>query len=191
MKLFTITFSVVFILGLAACSTPPTEKMKEAEDAVIMAESDPDAVAFAGNTLIRARDALTRMQGEADAKRYDTARNFADEAITLADRAIAEGKNATNRAMDEAASLINNLADLISETSNALKAASGVPNLQLDLNPLFNDLNLAQGIYEEALRSFQSENYSDISGKVQTARALLANINNSLSRATQATSRKR
>ena len=192
MKAFIIICMVIFVLGfsLSACSTPPTEEMKKAQDAVILAESNTDAVKYAGNTLIRAKDALTKMQNEADAKRYDSAKSSAEEAVILAERAIAEGRTGAARAIDEATSLINNLASLLMETSNALNAAREVKDIQLDFDSLFRDFNLAQKTYDEALKSFQTENFRDTIEKGQTIRSLLSDINYRLSQATQATSRK-
>jgi len=192
MKNMIITFVVLFVLGLAlsACATPPTEEMNKAQDAVIRAESDADAVAYAGNTLVRARDALTRMQSEADAKRYDEAKNYAAEAVSFAERAIADGKAGAARAMDEAANLISGLSDPLEETSSALDAAREVQDIQLDFDSVSQEMNLAQQTYDDALQSFQNDDYKDAIDKGQTVRSLLSDVNSELSQAAQATSRK-
>ncbi|MDR2102358.1 MAG: DUF4398 domain-containing protein, partial [Treponema sp.] len=80
---------VILAFFQGGCAKPPTEEMNNAAAAVTRAENDADAVTYAGNLLVRARDTLTRMQIEAEAKRYDAARALAAEAISAADKAIA------------------------------------------------------------------------------------------------------
>jgi len=187
MKRIVVTLFVVFILGLGACATPPAEEMKKAQDAVILAESDADAVTYAGNILVRARDALTRMQNEADAKRYWEAKNFAAEAISLAERAISEGRSAAARALNEAANLIGSLSGPLAETSNALETAK---DMQLEFGSLSQDLDAAQQTYDDALSHFDDDNYRDAASKGETVRVMLSDINQKLTQEVQATSRK-
>jgi hypothetical protein len=74
---------LLIILGLilTACAKPPTEEMDNALAALTRAENDPDAVMYAANLIARARSALTQLQAEAAAKRYDAARTYAQETI--------------------------------------------------------------------------------------------------------------
>ena len=188
---FTITLSVVFLaLAFAACSAPPVEDMQKAQDAVIRAESDADAVAYAGNSIVRARDALTRMQNEAEAKRYDAAKNYAAEAISNAEQAISDGRAGASRAMDDAANLINSLSGPLAETAGALNAARSVEGIQLDFNSLARDLSTAQSTYDEAWQSFNADNYRDAIDKGQAVRSMLADINARITDAAIVTSRK-
>jgi vacuolar-type H+-ATPase subunit I/STV1 len=193
MKKIINAISLVFIFALAisACATPPTEEMQRAQDAVIRAESDADAVTYAGNMITRARDALTRMQSEADSKRYDAAKEFAAEAIRNAERAISDGQSAKERLRAEAATLLDSLQNLLAETLNAINAARGVPNILLDFNVLMQDMDEAGRIYEEAQQSLQAGNYRDAVAKGQTVRSLLSNINAMISDAAFDTSRKK
>jgi len=192
MKRIINTFAVVFILALAfsACATPPLEEMQKARDAVTRAENDADAVTYAGNFIIRARDALTRMQSEADSKRYDTAKEFAAEAINNAERAISEGQSAKGRSGSEAAALIDSLQSLLTETQNAINRARNVPNILLDFNALQLDMNQARGLYDEARQSFQAGNNLDAVAKGQSVRAILSDINTRINEAAFETSRK-
>ena len=192
MKKIFITFSVVFIIGMtfASCSTPPTEEMQRAQDAVIRAESDADAVVHSGNTLVRARDALDRMHSEAEAKRYDAAKNYDAEAISDAEKAIADGKTGAARASDEAANLINSLAGPLAETAAALNAARSVEGIQLDFDSLSRDMSLAQSTYDEAWQSFNADNYRDAIEKGQAVRSMLSDINAKITDAAIVTSRK-
>jgi len=192
MKRIINTFAVVFTLVLAfsACAAPPLEEMQKAQDAVTRAENDADAVTYAGNLIIRARDALTRMQSEADSKRYDTAKEFAAEAINNAERAISEGQSAKERSKTDAAALLDSLQSSLAETQNALNRARDVPNIILDFNDLSNDLNEAHKIYNEARQDFQVGNNLEAVEKGQSVRALLSDIDSRISGAAFETSRK-
>ena len=180
----------VLVLVLAACAKAPLEEMNAANDAVTRAENDANAVNYAGNTLIRARDVLTRMQSEADARRFDAAKSLASEAISLAERAIADGRTAAARARDEAANFVGGLAAPLAETANALGAARQVSNLNLDIDSLEYDLDSAYQTFDNAQRSLAAENYGDAITQGQNVRSLLSGINTRLNTATQATLRK-
>ena len=192
MKMFKSIFPAIIVFGLilAACAMPPTEEMNRAQDAVIRAENDADAVKYAGNTLIRASDALTRMQSEADAKRYDAAKNYAAEAITNAERAIADGKTGAARAKDEATLLLNSLPGPLAETASALSAARQVKNINLDFEALSGDLDSARRTYGEAQQNLAANNYRDAIIKGQSVRSALSDINARISEAAVETSRK-
>ena len=190
MKKIAIALTVLFILAIASCASPPIEEMNRARDAVTMAENDANAVIYAGQTIDRAKDALSMMQGEAEAKRYDEAKNYANEAIMNAERAIADGKNGRDRAREEAISLLNSLSGPLAEAQNALNAAREVPNLLLDFDAVERDMNLARRTYDEARQSFQNENYLDAVAQAQSVRSLLASINTRINEAAMDTNRK-
>ena len=190
MKKLHLILPVVLIMILAACATPPTEEMNRAKDAVTRAESDANAVAYAPTALTLARDALTRMQNESDAKRYEAAKNFAEEAIRNAERAIAEGRSGAGRAKEEAESLINSLPPQLAETSNSLNAAKEVQGIQLDFAVLQADLESAYRTYDDARQSLQVQNYTDAIMHGQTVRSVLAGINGRLTGGAVVASRK-
>jgi len=174
-----LALAVIFAVFMGACATPPTEEMNKAHDAVMRAENDNDAVTYAGNTLIRARDALTRMQAEADVKRYDAAKNYAAEAVSLAESAIADGRTGAARAREEADALLRSLQDPLAETSNALNNAQQ-NDMKLDYNALSGEMENANRTYSDAKQSLDDENYDDASAKGQAVRGLLSSINSSL-----------
>ena len=190
MKIPNIAFLIILGLGLAACATPPTEEMNKASDAVIRAENDADAVIYAPNILIRARDALTRMQSEVNAKRYDTAKSYAAEAISNAERAIAEGKAGAARARDEATNLVNGLQTPLAETASALDTAQQ-NDIELDYDTLSDDLDLANKTYNDAQQSLESNDYPDVIAKCSAVKPILADINNSINEGVQASLRKK
>jgi hypothetical protein len=192
MKNLVIAFSALFIavLILTACARPPVDEMNKAHDAVIRAENDADAVNYAPNTLIRARDALTRMQSEADARRFDEARNFANEAIRIAEGAIAEGRTGEVRARDEAANLVSSLEVPLAETSSVLSAARQAGNLDLDFDALSGDLDSARLSYDDARQSLADNNFRDAIARSQNVRSLLSDINARINQAAQVVIRK-
>ena len=192
MKKHNILLSALLVFGLilVACATPPVEEMDRAHDAVIRAESDPNAVNYAGHLLTLARDALTRMQSEADARRFEAARNFAAEAINLAERAITEGGIGAARARAEAENLLDILSAPLAETTNAVNAARQAGNLDLDFDALSGDLDLARRSYNNGRQSFVENNYNDAITLGNNARAILSDINGRLNNAAQLVVRK-
>jgi hypothetical protein len=164
--------------------------MNNAVAAVTRAENDTDAVTYAGNTLIRARDTLTRMQIEAEAKRYDAARALAAEAISAADKAVADGRAGAERARSEAANLVSGLRTPLAETEAAIGAAKEVKNIKLDFDAVSREFGEARNTAEEAERALLSGNYQNAREKAQAVRSSLSNINIQISDATRAASRK-
>jgi hypothetical protein len=130
------------------------------------------------------------MQSEADSKQYETAKEFAAEAINNAERAIADGQSIKERSRAEAAALLDSLQSLLAETLGTINNARGVPNILLDFGVLTQDLDEANKAYDEARQSFQAGNYQDAITKGQAARAFLSNINTMISDAAFDTSRK-
>ena len=196
MKKFSVTLLALFILGLFfACATPPREEMDKALEAVFRAESDPDAVKYAPLLLVRARDALTRMQSEADAKNYSEARRFAAEAVNNADRAITDGRAAAVRARDEAARLLAAIPEPLAEVIETVKAAEElqyeIPALGLPLDELSDEVELAQITYDDAQQYFEEENYVDAIANAETVRSLLSDVNTRINGAAGAASRKK
>ena len=182
--------SIVFVLILASCATPPTEEMNRAREAVTRAENNADARAHAPEALIMAREALSRMQTEADAKRYDAAKNFAAQAIDHAERAIADGRIASERGRAEAVALIDSLSSQLAETSSSLNNAKEVQGIQLDFNELSKDMDSAYGTYNDARQSIQANNYTDAIMQGQTVRSILASVNSRLTGGAVEASRK-
>ena len=187
---FGLVAVLFFMVVLAACSSPPTEEINMANDAITRAENDANAVTYAPNILLRARDFLTRMETEVNAKRYDAAKNFAAEAISNAERAISEGNAAAERAKEEAANLINSLAAPLNETSNAVVAANDIEGIDLDFDTLQDILDSTQQTYNDARENLTANNFQDAIADGQTVRSSLSDINTQLTEAAQATSRK-
>jgi hypothetical protein len=191
MKLLQYTFFAT-VLALAVltlgCAKPPTEEMNNAIEAVLRAENDKDAVTYASNSIARARDALARMQTEADSKRYDTAASNAAEAIAAAERAITEGRTGAARARDEAAAIVSQLQPLLTETEQGVNAAK-TAGLPLDFVSLDRDLDMAHLNVDEAQIALSDSRYRDAIDQGRNARLRLSGINQQLSNVVIATTR--
>ena len=185
---FIIT-AIVMVILLVACATPPTEEMNNAREAVSRAENDINAVTYAPNSIARAREALARMNTEADSRRFDTARAFAADAIAAAERAIAEGQTGAARARDEASALMNELPRLVQETRRGIDSArsSGV---ELNYSQLEQDFTRARGTADQARSAFTGDRYQEALNLGRTARSDLAAINQRLTGGAFALSRK-
>jgi hypothetical protein len=180
MKLKYILLSLVVIALVLGCAKPPLEEMQKAREAVFKAENDENAVAYGGGSLARARDALRRMQVEADSKRYDAAKNNANEAIQAAERAIADGQTAAARAKNEAEAMVAGLRPALEETERNLNGAR-YNQLRLDYGALNRDLNSARDSVEMAETDYAMARYQSAIDTGRAARATLTSINERIS----------
>jgi len=176
MKRTGLIFIIIVIVLLLGCEKPPLAEMDSAREAVFRAENDANAVQYAGGTLARAKDALGRMQAEADSKRYDAARTHANEAITAAEKAISDGNAAAQRAGTESASLISGLRSEIDETTSNVSSAR-YALMDLDYNELERGILNAHNTADRAEMDQSSGRYQDAADKARSVRADLANIN--------------
>ncbi|GHV95798.1 hypothetical protein AGMMS50293_21180 [Spirochaetia bacterium] len=192
MKLKPI-YLIVALLVLAlvsGCAKPPTAEMNNAIEAVTRAENDADAALYAGNSLARARDALTRMRSEADSKRYDAAKTYAAEAVAAADKAIADGRAGAVRAREEAAALVAGLRPAIAETDQGIRSAQSA-KLPLDFGAINRDFEAARLNTNQAEAALAGNQYQDALDKGRNARAGLSDINEKLAVAATSVSRKK
>ena len=181
MRLKWICILVILTVFVVGCARPPITEMENAREAVFRAENDPNAALYAGSLLIRARESLTRMELEAENKRYDAVKTHAAEAISLAERALIDGRAGAARASGEAAALVN-LRPEIEETERNVNGAR-YSNLPLDYNELDRairgvheaadraELSQAEGRYQDALDIARDVRFelSEINGRVASA----------------------
>lgn len=182
-------FCVVLVLVLG-CAKPPLAEMESAREAVFRAEADPDAVLYAGGSISRAKDSLKRMQAEADSKRYDAAKTHAADAITAAEKAIADGKAAAVRAKSESEALVGGLRPAIEEAERNLNGAR-YSNLRLNYNELSRDLDTASDTVDQAETDFLEGKYQDAINKGRTARSIIGDVNEKISLASTSVSKKK
>lgn len=185
---------LIFIVGtvlLAGCAKPPVEEMNNAVAAVSRAENDPDVVNYATNALARAREALSQMQAEADAKRYDNARSLAADAQSLAEKAISDSRAAALRIREEADSAIRAMQNAISETEQTLNNARRSRPAGVNVNQLDRDFANARGTADQAVIAQTESRYREAIDKSQAVRSALSAITSSLSQTVIAASRKK
>jgi PBP1b-binding outer membrane lipoprotein LpoB len=175
----------------AGCAKPPVAEMEAAATAVTRAENDADAATYAGSALSRARDALNRMKAEAESKRYDTAKSYAAEAISAADKAVADGKAGAARAREEASALVNSVKTSLVETEKSIGSAKAVKNINLNFNSIDRDFENARRTTVQAEASLGGANYQDALDKGRSARGILSDITTKIAGATVSVSRKK
>jgi uncharacterized phage infection (PIP) family protein YhgE len=130
------------------------------------------------------------MNAEAESKRYDAAKTYAAEAIAAADKALADGQAGAARAREEAAALIAGLAPVITETEQGLQSAKKA-DLDLNFDGLDKDFRTARENAAQAETALSENQYRDALEKGREAKAGLSDINQQLSGAATAVSRKK
>jgi hypothetical protein len=176
MKLKSILLGFIIMALLAGCAKPPLAEMDSAREAVFRAENDEAAVLYGGGSLSRARDALRRMQVEADSKRYDAAKTHAAEAIAAADRAIADGKTGLARAKSDSENLIAGLRPAIEETERNINGAR-YSLLNLDYDRMNREVKNARETTDQAEADQAMGKYQDAIEKGRSVRVALGAIN--------------
>jgi len=180
---------VVAMLAIG-CAKPPTDEMNNATEAVTRAENNQDAVTYAGNSVARARDALTKMNAEAASKRYDAARSYAAEAVTAAERAIADGRAGAERARNDASAIVSQLKPLIEETEQGINAARSA-KLALDFDSIDAEFDTARRDADQAQVALSAGRYGDATDRGRAARLGLNGINQQLAIASMSVTRKK
>jgi hypothetical protein len=178
------------VVVITACAKPPTEEMEAAREAVARAENDPDVAVYTVSTLSRAREALASMEAEALAKRYESALNYAAEAVTNAEKAINDARAAVARAREDSANAMNALRNAIVETDTAV--SQGKSNrLVLDWDQVDRDFADAQTIAGEAEAAEAANRYRNVVELSNTARTALSAITSQIAGASLAVTRKK
>jgi vacuolar-type H+-ATPase subunit D/Vma8 len=188
MKVKLIYIFCIFMVLVLGCAKPPVEEMERAREAVFKAENDANAVQYASGTLARARDAITRMEMEADSKNYEAAKTHAAEAVTAAEKAINDGRISAQRAGEEANSLISGLRVEIEETTKNV-AAARYSQLALDYNALDREIVNAHNTTDQAEIDQAMGRNQEALEKARAVRANLNDINQKVANA--ATGRKK
>jgi hypothetical protein len=190
-KLRYIFLALAVASALSGCVQPPVEEMNNAIAAVSRAENDPDVVNYAANALARAREALSQMQTEADAKRYDAAKRLAADAQTLAEKALSDSRAAALRVREEADNAVRTMQNAIAETDQTLSAARRSSPAGVNVNQLEQDFANARATADQAVIAQTESRYREAIEKSQTVRSSLSAITSSLSQTVIAASRKK
>lgn len=186
--LWAFMISAVLFWG---CAKPPTEEMEKAAEAVLQAENDPDAVLYGENSLLRARDALSRMRMSAEAKRYDEAKLLAQEAISAAEKARSDGGLGAVRAREEAGRLLQEAQNALSTTEKTLNTAKDLDKVEADFDTLTKKWETARNTIGEAEENLAANQYQESQNKSMEARRTLGDITAEISGAVTKKSRKK
>jgi len=186
-----LLFFALVVLVLGACTKPPTAEIEAATAALAKAEADSDAVQYAAPSVTRAKDSLARMQAAVAAKQYDSARTLAQETIQASEKAIADGASAKTRARDESTALLLTVKTALAETGAALSAAAKVRGIKLDVAATDREIQAASKVVDAMGADVSSGNYNTAITKGQSGRASLGTIQQRISGAVQAVSRKK
>ncbi|MFP3089443.1 DUF4398 domain-containing protein [Treponema sp. TIM-1] len=189
--LFFLWGAIIGAVLLWGCAKPPTEEMEKASAAVTQAENDPDAVLYGESSLLRARDALSRMRTSADSKRYDEAKLLAQEAIDAAEKARSDGSFGAARAREETIRLLSEAQNALAATEKTLNTAKNLDKVDADFNALTQRLEAARNTIGEAEENLAANRYQESQNKSMEGRAALGDITAEISRAVTKKSRKK
>ena len=184
-----ILFVLLGIIWLAGCARPPSAEMDAATAAVAEAEVNDDVRLYAADSLARARNLLSRMNSEAKAKEYESARTLAQEATVAAEQAVRDGKAAKAGAREAAATALSAAKVLLSEAERALTSARELSSISLDVGAVAQELQSAADTVADAESDISSADYDAALSKAQNARQQLASILGRMSDAAQAATR--
>jgi len=188
MKIKFIHIVLIIAVLFIGCAKPPETEMAAAREAVFKAENDSNAVEFGGASLSRARASLRLMQEEADAKRYDSAKTHAADAVTAAERAIADGRAGSQRTGTETDTLIATLRIEIEEATRNVNGAR-YSNLRLDYDALDRALADAHSTTDQAAQDQAAGRSQQALDRARVVRTNLSEINQTV--ASAATVRKK
>ena len=182
---------ILFVVIMNSCDNLPTAEMESATAAVGRAEAEADVRTYAADSLSKAKELLSRMNAEAEANQYDSARTLAEEAGAAAEKAIRDATTAKTRAREGAAAALNAAKLLLSETKRALDAAQDVRGIGLDIDGTDRELDEIENTISSAESDMSRSDFSAAQTKAEGARSSIAIIQRRISEATQAVSRKK
>ncbi len=191
MKRHAWLLSLILVLALAGCAKPPKAEMDSAESAVASAAKSPDVAAYAPDNLQRAKSALEQMRSEATARRYDKAKAFAVEATDSANAAVAAAGTNKERAKAKAGELIDAVKLALPKTEKLLASAAKIKKANIDLTARKAEIAGAKLGLADAEAAMAKADYLKAVEKAGAAQKSLADIDNAISAAVQAATRKK
>ena len=191
MKKSVIILISLIVMIASSCSKPPNEEMDAAAAAVEQAEADADTSQYAGASVAAARALLIRMRAEADARKYDLARDLALEAKNEAENAIRIGAAAKKRASAEAQEAIATAKTMFSDVLRTLNAAQDVRKISFNFSGAREEMAGISEIIIDAEDDFDRSDFTNAQAKAQDARSATADIQKRIADATQIATREK
>jgi hypothetical protein len=190
-RILILAVVALLMFGIGSCAKAPLAEMEAANAAFTKADADADAKAYAPESLSKARDIVSRMKTESDAKRYDAAKSLAKEATEASEKAIRDGASAKLKAKDDSGAAIKAAKDALAEVRKAFAAAKGVRRIKLDVKAVDQDVQDAAKGISAAEGDASKADYRSALSKAQTARTKLADVQQRISEAVRATGAKK
>jgi len=184
--LLLLAINFVFI----ACAKPPTEEMDAAKAAIEQAEADNDVKLYAVSSLNRAKDMYNNMLSAAEQKLYDQAKQMANETVNLANQAIADGKNAAKRELQDAQNAITAMLSEIQKTNSTIESARAAKK-PLDFASIDKDFANAKAKGAQAQSELNQKKYREARADAESVRAQLSDINAKIGQSVLSQSRKK
>ena len=191
MKFAKPVFAALLILGLFACAKPPQAEIDAAKAAVAKAAANSDVVTYAPELLARAQDALSRMQAELTAKKYDKVKTLALEASAAAEKAITEAVANKEKVKADAAALIAAMKRAIPEAEKTIAAAKRIPRTGLDFAALARAIASARSSLTAAEADQANGNFMAAFNKASAVQTALADGERTVATAVQAATKRK
>ena len=191
MKYAKPVFAALLILGLFACAKPPQAEIDAAKAAVAKAAANSDVVTYAPELLARAQDALSRMQAELTAKKYDKVKTLALEASAAAEKAITEAVANKEKVKADAAALIAAMKKAIPEAEKTIAAAKRIPRTGLDFAALARAIAGARSSLTAAEADQANGNFMAAFNKASAVQTALADGERTVATAVQAATKRK
>jgi len=191
MKYAKPVFAALLILGLFACAKPPQAEIDAAKAAVAKAAANSDVVTYAPELLARAQDALSRMQAELTAKKYDKVKTLALEASAAAEKAITDAVTNKEKVKADAAALIAAMKRAIPEAEKTIAAAKRIPRTGLDFAALARAIARARSSLTAAEADQANGNFMAALNKASDVQTALADGERTVATAVQAATKRK
>ena len=191
MKFAKPVFAALLILGLFACAKPPQAEIDAAKAAVAKAAANSDVVTYAPESLARAQDALSRMQTELTAKKYDKVKTLALEASAAAEKAITDAVANKAKVKADAEALIAAMKKAIPEAEKTIAAAKRIPRTGLDFAALAKALAGAKTSLAAAEADQANGNFMAAWNKATAVQTALADGEKTVADAVQAATKRK
>ena len=187
---FGFALIAAFLAATACGGDPPDKEMKQAQDAIVAAET-AGADQYAHEEFTAAQDALTRAHGAVSERDYRLALNHALDSRDRARHAVKDATDQKAIARADADRALTATDAAIAEVKVKLKAAehAHVPSRLLrDARRTVAD---GEQRVQEARTAFDRGNYRDVAGALTPSTARLAGTARDLETATRSASRRR
>jgi len=183
--------AVALVAALGSCAKPPVAEAEAAKAAVAKAESDADVPAYAPDSLSRAKDSLSRMQKELDAKKYDAAKSLALETVQAAEKAISDAKTNKERVRSSASSTIAAVKAALSEVEGALAGARRNRAVKLDFAGAAAEIDALKKAVASAESDFNNGAFKIALEKAESAQSKVRDLSSRIADAVRAAGRKK